>query len=255
MAFDALAPTYDQTFTDTQIARWLRGRVHARFHHLWQPGNHVLELGCGTGEDARHLAGQGIRVTATDGSEKMLQVARDKNQHTPLAEFRHLDLNRLPATDFMDNYDGVVANFGVINCVNDLSDLADWLAPRVKIGGRIAFGVMSPWCLWEIAWNAAHLDFSTATRRIRGGSTFRSNETEIRVHYPSPRRLRQRFSSYFRQTHLEGLGILLPPSGAYGVIEKRPRWLGLLTNLESRIAGYERLARFADHYWIELIRE
>jgi ubiquinone/menaquinone biosynthesis C-methylase UbiE len=45
-AFDSLAPTYDYTFTDTQIGRYLRARVHTRLD-AFGAGNHVLELGCG----------------------------------------------------------------------------------------------------------------------------------------------------------------------------------------------------------------
>ena len=39
------------------------------------PGGSVLEIGCGNGRDARNLAAQGFRVTATDASEGMLEEA------------------------------------------------------------------------------------------------------------------------------------------------------------------------------------
>ena len=39
------------------------------------PGSAVLELGCGSGRDARWLAARGARVLATDGSSAMLQAA------------------------------------------------------------------------------------------------------------------------------------------------------------------------------------
>lgn len=46
----------------------------------WIPaGAHVLELGCGSGRDARFLAQLGANVIATDGSESLLALAR---QHT-----------------------------------------------------------------------------------------------------------------------------------------------------------------------------
>lgn len=41
-------------------------------------GQSVLELGCGSGRDARLMASLGARVTAVDGSAEMLELAREK---------------------------------------------------------------------------------------------------------------------------------------------------------------------------------
>ncbi len=76
--FDAFAAGYDASFTDTRLGRMLRERVWAVLARYFRAGDHVLELACGTGEDAVWLAQQGVRVTATDGSPEMLQVARRK---------------------------------------------------------------------------------------------------------------------------------------------------------------------------------
>ena len=39
-------------------------------------GSRVLELGCGSGRDARFMAGLGASVTACDGSKPLLTLAR-----------------------------------------------------------------------------------------------------------------------------------------------------------------------------------
>ena len=44
----------------------------------------VLEIGCGTGEDALFLAQQGIHITATDASEEMLRITREKTENQEL---------------------------------------------------------------------------------------------------------------------------------------------------------------------------
>jgi SAM-dependent methyltransferase len=93
--FDAAAPTYDTTFTGTRLGRWLRGLVRERLGELFAAGDHVLELGCGTGEDAVWLARRGVLVTATDASPGMLAVARAKAEAAGVAErirFAQLDL-------------------------------------------------------------------------------------------------------------------------------------------------------------------
>ena len=77
-AFDELASTYDETFTDTVVGRTLRRMVWARMARAFRAGQRVLELGCGTGEDAIRLAEAGVRVVATDPSSHMLQLAREK---------------------------------------------------------------------------------------------------------------------------------------------------------------------------------
>lgn len=251
MVFDSLAPTYDQDFTESPIARCLRGRVHARLIRHFHAGASVLELGCGTGEDALFLANRGIHVTATDASEQMLAVARVKSANQPLIEFVQLNLRQLP--DQPQRYDGVFANFGVLNCLDDWRPLAAWLAERVKPGGIAAFGVMSPLCLWEIAWHGLHGDFRTASRRLRKTTPFQPDLgfEAVPIRYPSPRRLSRHFAPHFRQTHVEPLGLLLPPSDGYGVIEKRARLLSVLTALDNKTATLPILAPFADHYWIE----
>ena len=255
--FDALAPTYDQDFTASPIARELRARVHTRLDKHFAAGQHILEMGCGTGEDALHLAQRGVRVTATDASPAMLEAARAKikKNHEPprrqeesLIQFTLLDLNNLP-TEF-PAFDGVFANFGVINCLADWRALAGWLVKRLPAGGIAAFGVMSPLCVWEMGWHGLHGDFGTAFRRWRKTTTFEG----VPIHYPSIRRLTIEFSPYFRRVYVEPLGLWLPPSDAYGMIERRPRLLRTLTALDRQFSRVRQFASFADHCWIEFER-
>lgn len=246
--FDTLAPAYDRDFTASPIARYLRARVYTRLDRHFQPGDHVLELGCGTGEDALYLAARGVRVTATDASAAMLAVARAKSADQPLVTVELLDLNALPG-DF-PAFDNTFANFGVLNCADNLPALAAWLAARLPPGGVAAFGVMSPLCLWEIGWHGLHGSFRTAFRRLRRDTTFNG----LPIRYPTIRRLTRDFAPYFRRVHVEPLGLLLPPSDVYGVIERRTRLLQTLTALDTRLSKFSLLALCADHYWIEFER-
>src|SRR5262245_11506392 len=80
-AFDAMAQDYDATFSDTAVGKALRDIVWSHLDDTFAPSQHVLDLGCGTGEDALHLARAGIRVTATDSSAEMIAVAEQKLRH------------------------------------------------------------------------------------------------------------------------------------------------------------------------------
>jgi SAM-dependent methyltransferase len=259
-AFDSLAVTYDRMFTDTIIGQYLRGQVQARLDQHFQAGTHVLELGCGTGADALYLAEKGVRVTATDVSEGMLALARAKVAGNPLVQVKRLDLRQLPHPSplLRDGalFDGVFSNFGSLNCLDDWKPLAAWLAEQVKPGGTAAFGVMSPLCLWEPLWHGLHFDFRTATRRWRTNTHFQPAGVSepIRVCYPTIQRISSDFASAFRRVSVRGIGLFLPPSDVFGMIEKRPRLLKMLMSLETRWAKHSRLALFADHYWIEFER-
>jgi SAM-dependent methyltransferase len=256
MTFNPLAERYDDDFTYSPIARYLRERVQARLLYHFQPGDHVLELGCGTGEDALFLANRGIHVTATDASPAMLATARAKVHNHPNITFHLLDLNALPPQPTSQRYDGVFSNFGPLNCIDDWRPLAVWLAERLKPGGIAAFALMSPYCMWEIGWHSLHGDFKTAFRRLRGTATFQATagSPTVRISYPTIRRLSTDFTPAFQRVHVNGLGIALPPSDVYTLIENRPRLLKFLIRLEEELSVKSKLAPLADHYWIELQR-
>ena len=67
-AFDALAERYDGMFTNSLIGRAQRDAVWSMAIRTFKCGDRILELNCGTGEDALFLAHHGITVLACDAS-------------------------------------------------------------------------------------------------------------------------------------------------------------------------------------------
>jgi len=65
-AFDERAAGYDADFTNTPLGSALRTLVWARLDRLFTGAQRVLDLGCGTGEDAVYLAARGTRVLGRD---------------------------------------------------------------------------------------------------------------------------------------------------------------------------------------------
>lgn len=252
-AFDAFAPEYDLAFTGTMLGRMLRRRVWAVLAQQFQTGQHVLELTCGTGEDAVWLAQRGMRVVATDGSPEMLGVANRKSQAAGVADkiiFTQLDI---ASPDLISDlrsltpqFDGVLSNFGGLNVISDWRPLAEGLAEVVKPGGRVVLVPMGPVCPWETAWHVAHADLHTAARRWRGPATAIIGDARMRIFYPSARRLRHDFSPWFRHLHSESLGLWLPPSYLGHLVDLWPRLFAWLDRLEARTARLS--GGWGDHF-------
>src|SRR3954447_11979042 len=63
--FDAVADSYDAQFTHTTIGALMREVVWRRLGARFAAGSRVLEMNCGTGEDALWMARRGVNVLAT----------------------------------------------------------------------------------------------------------------------------------------------------------------------------------------------
>ncbi|MGH3720935.1 MAG: methyltransferase domain-containing protein [Pseudonocardiaceae bacterium] len=102
-------------------------------------GKTVLEVGCGTGDDAREVAalvGSTGKVVAMDLSETMIIEARRRSVGSRLpVEFRTADLSGLDFPD--DSFDGVRAKLVLMHCA-DIETGLDELVRVLRPGGRIA---------------------------------------------------------------------------------------------------------------------
>jgi SAM-dependent methyltransferase len=250
--FDTLALDYDRAFCASAIGQRLRAATWRRLDALFAPGDRVLELNCGTGEDAVHQARRGVHLLATDASAGMVEATRAKvagfglSQAVEVAPLRIEDLRQLRGI-----FDGVLSNFGGLNCVHDLPAVARDLAGLLRPGARAVLGVMGPVAPWEWGWFLTQGQPGKAFRRLhRRGAAWRG----LTIRYPSPGKVRRAFAPWFRQTRLSAVGALLPPSYAEEWAGRHPRLLALLDRCERRIETVPPLPWLADHYLIELER-
>ncbi len=253
--FDAAAPSYDRDFTNTTLGRLLREAVHTELAKL-PPGSHVLELGCGTGEDATWLAERGHQVTAVDGSVAMLRVTAEKAAALNVTMHTHqVDLRRPGSALHGELHDAAFSNFGPLNCVEDRRAVAAWLAARLRPGSLVIAVVMGPLCPWEWLWHGLHGDLTAATRRLRGRSNAHvGGGGHVEVYYPSARTLRRELQPWFDHMHTRGIGVLLPPSEVAHVVDALPRLFTPLAKLE-RAVDRSILSRwFNDHYLSVFVR-
>jgi len=249
--FDTVSKDYDRLFSQTTLGQWLRSQVQEKLARHFSAGDHILELGCGTGEDALWLASREIKVTATDQSMLMLEQTQSKISAagiTDLVQTLQLDLNDMQ-TDFQTKFDGLFANFGVLNCVEDRPLLARKLAGWLRPGGKAVFVVMNPICPWEFFWYLAHGQPGKATRRFHQQlSVSLPGNQRIEISYPGPRRIASEFSPSFQLRSVQGLGTFLPPSYLSPLLERYPRIFKTLYWLEKRTATAFPWTRLNDHY-------
>jgi SAM-dependent methyltransferase len=251
--FDAEAAGYDNQFSATTIGGRMRRAVWRRCNERFRPGMRVLEMNCGTGEDAHYLGRRGVEVLATDASKAMLRRAAEKIEAAGLS--RRVELRELAWEDLAGfdagPFDGALSNFGGLNCVEDLTGAARLLANHLKPGAVAVLCIMGPVVPWEWAWFLSKGKPGLALRRLkRGGAKWRG----LTIRYPSIRRVRNAFGREFRLLRASAVGALLPPPFTEQWARRHERWLDALDRIERRIEAVWPLPWLADHYVIELER-
>jgi SAM-dependent methyltransferase len=257
--FDGMASRYDERFSDRLPAHWLRAAVRDRLTPLLKVPSRILEVGCGTGADAIWLAEQGHEVIATDASQEMLNEAERKITSAGLKQSIRLDQLDLAIRGALREHaappvDLVLANFGVLNCVQRPRDFVAEAADSLRPGGHLALTVMGRFCLWESLRYLLAADPEKLARRWRGRASFDDGPGGAEIWYHSPGSLTAPGLPGLERTGLYGIGILVPPSYLFGLCERWPRLFGNFAQVERLVAGLWPFPFFADHYLILLKR-
>jgi len=257
LAFDSIAARYDELFTRSMIGRAQRGAVWDALLDAFEPGAHILELNCGTGEDALFLAQHDISVIACDGSEGMIRTARKRKQEedpdAPI-QFKLLPTEHLAQLYPGHLFDGALSNFSGLNCVSNLDPVVWDLASLVTPGASVFICLSTRFCLAETLWFLLHGDFRKAFRRTPGVAYAKVSGLMVRVHYPTLRQVRESFSPWFRLHSCTGIGVAVPPSYLEPAIRKFPRLLGLLRWIDKRISHLPLLRIMGDHMLLHFER-
>ena len=273
-AFDRIAPRYDQLWTNSPVGRLQRDAVWRHVDSLFRRGDAVLDLGCGTGEDALHLMQSGVRVTAIDSSPEMVRLASERGVDARTLAIEEIDRlagtgparpsmyernsqipagpgSVVPASYLEDScFDGAIGNFGALNCVQNLEQAGAALARRVRPRGRLVLCTMGCFCLWETAHYALRLQFGKAFRRLRRDGV--PSRLGVRVFYPSVRRLVAAFRPGFELVDWAGVGFCVPPSYVSGLSGKTLAKLGAV---DRRVAHWPVLRGLSDHRLLIFVRK
>jgi SAM-dependent methyltransferase len=251
LAFDAIAPQFDQRFGSWASVAVQRRAVRAALLREFPPGGKILELGGGTGEDAAFLTAMGFQVLLTDPSPAMVSVAHSKLV-SPESSAEILAAEDME--EFADRklasgaplFDGAFSNFAPLNCVVDLNPVARGLATLLKPGAPAILVVFGVFCPGEMATELLRGRPRNAFRRFqRGQMAARLAGHDFHVVYHRRSDLLRAFAPWFELERRLGIGVAVPPSAAEPWITHHPRLLAAMQSID-RVASRP-LAYFGDH--------
>lgn len=132
-AYDAFAETYDEGVIDF----W--NNFPADFIDAFAketPGKHVLDLGSGSGRDARLLRDRGLEVVCADGSKSMIALTTKLGFESHLCDFLDLPFEN-------DSFDGVWAYTSLIHIPREEAAVVlRTVHALLKPGGTFVFGAI-----------------------------------------------------------------------------------------------------------------
>jgi SAM-dependent methyltransferase len=255
--FDRLAASYDHNFTDSLIGRAQRNAVWKILGDTFHRGDNVLELNCGTGEDAFFLANQGVSVFCCDASRLMIAHAEQRLQYQQLPiplVFCHLPTERIGELDPVHCFDGAFSNFSGLNCVADLESVAADLSTLVKTGGALVLCLSTRFSLIEVLYYCMRGQWKKGLRRCGGQAQATLEGADLTIFYPTLREIRRSFSPHFRLRLLQGIGVAIPPSYLEPWVRRHPSFFRLLCRLETMLAPLPLLRVTGDHMLLRFER-
>jgi len=256
VAFSGQAPVFDELYNSDTIINYKRDRVRKHVLRNLVPGSSILELNCGTGEDAIYFAGKNYHVHATDISGGMLyQLVQKVGKHKmnkrisfELCSYTHLEelKNKGP-------FDMVFSNFAGLNCTGDLDKVLTSLPALLNPSGLVTFVILPKFCLWETLL-VFKGKFRTAFRRFFSGAgrKARVEGNYFKCWYYNPSYITKRLKNDFDLVAIEGLCTIVPPSYMEGFAEKHPSSFKFLRKWENRLKTKWPWKYIGDYYIISL---
>ena len=250
--FDAYAQRYDEHFTNSLIGKAQRLQVYKKvLDYVKLDVKSVLEVNCGTGEDALWLTKQGAKVLATDISEGMIAVAKNKNSNSSV-DFKTLAAQNISSLA-PDIYSVIFSNFGGLNCLNanELQKFKMGCEQLQKPSDQLTFVIMGTKCKWERLYFRLKKDKAKATRRQnKGGVDTIINDSHFKTWYYSPDDMKELFKENYNCICVKPIGLFVPPSYLEPYVAKRKIVFGLLKALDTIFGSFSFLSNYADHYLI-----
>jgi ubiquinone/menaquinone biosynthesis C-methylase UbiE len=255
-AFSKQSFVFDEIYSNNTIINYKRERVRNHVLKFLTQQSNILELNSGTGEDAIFFAALGHHVNATDISEGMQNVLKQKVEKNNLQKNISTELCSFTELNKLQNkgpYDLIFSNFAGLNCTDKLADVLGSFNSLLKPGGVVTLVMLPKFCLWETAL-IARGKFKTATRRSfsKNGRKARVENTFFTCWYYNPSFIIKNLKQNFEVLNVEGLCAIVPPSYIENFAEKHPRVWKYLKNKEDKYKNKWPWKLIGDYYILSL---
>ncbi|HEY2720169.1 MAG TPA: methyltransferase domain-containing protein, partial [Chitinophagaceae bacterium] len=255
-AFSRQSPVFDKTYSTNKLIQYKRTRVREHVNELIAPNSEILELNAGTGEDAIYFAKQGHSVHATDISEGMQNILREKVRLNKLEKKISAELcsfTQLENLKDLGPFDLIFSNFAGLNCTNQLDKVLHSFSSLLKPGGIVTLVILPQLCLWE-SLLLFKGKLKTAFRRSfskKGRKAHIEGEYFLCWYY-NPSTIRKTLKKEFKVLKIEALCTFVPPSYIENFVDKHPKSFRFLKNLESKWKSRWPWRSIGDYYIISL---
>lgn len=249
-SFDKAASNYDETFTNSEIGKIQRHLVYTELSKHLNSIQNILEINCGTGEDAIWLANQNFNLTATDISPKMIEIAKSKAN----LNFKTADINSITKTFEGETFDLIFSNFGGLNCLSK-SEFENFFANISSIlseKGKMVLVIMPKNTIWEQFYFLIKLQFSSIFRRKKEKVIANVDGENVTTYYYNPKDIVNLAKQDFDLIKYQPIGFFVPPSYLEALFKNKKWLLHFLNKMENRIKNWSFLSKYADHYIITL---
>ncbi|MDB5230301.1 MAG: methyltransferase protein [Chitinophagaceae bacterium] len=255
-AFSKQSLIFDDVYSSDPIIQYKRKRVRDHVLTYVRPGDHMLELNSGTGEDAIFFASQNLYVHATDVSSGMQQQLVQKVQLKGMDDRisnEQCSFTNLAALKNRGPYDIIFSNFAGLNCTGELDKVLLSFDPLLKQNGLVTLVIMPPFCLWEFLLLFKG-KFRTAFRRLfsSNGSDAHVEGEYFRCWYYKPSFITKNLNTNFTVVKTEGLCTIVPPSYIGNFTRRYPKIYSVLQKAEERLKSEWPWRFIGDYYIITL---
>jgi ubiquinone/menaquinone biosynthesis C-methylase UbiE len=258
-AFSKQSAVFDEIYSGNTVVQYKRERVRDAVMRYVSQGSNILELNCGTGEDAIFFAQNGYTVHATDISQGMLDKLAGKvhqQQFDDKISIEQCSYTNLQSLRESKQYDAIFSNLGGLNCTNELDKVLSSFKAILKPGGIACLVILPKFCLLETLL-VFKGKFKTATRRFFSGKgrTAHIEGEYFTCWYYNPSYVKRILKDDFSVETIEGLCTLVPPSYIEHFAEKYPRLFGFLKSAEQRLKSSWPWRSIGDYYIVVLRRK
>ena len=253
--FDQAAIHYDSEFSQTPVGLLQREQVRRYLNSWLGESMRILEINCGTGEDAMYLAAQGHSVLATDSSKKMIELCQDKMEKTDKnrLEFQQLGFAHLDNLTSRGPFDLVFSNFSGLNCVNpaETERIFRSVSSLLTANGLFFAVYFGTRCLWERWYFGIKGDAKKYRRSENKPAKTLISGNEAEIWYYRPETIKRLGAGKLEVLGQRPVGLFTPPSYLNFLLVKY-QWTKRLFRFLDQYLAFPRWANYADHYAIVL---